>query len=97
MNNIVILKVGSNSNMHHLKTAIVGNIMSGAIVCIDGIGAGANYIALKSIIMAKGQLSMRNYSLISEPSYQDIMIDFPMDNTIKTGIRWKVKGVPNDC
>lgn len=87
MNNIIILKARSNTNVHHLKTAIVSNIIAGDIVCIDTKGLDSNYIVLKSMIITKSQLSTRNYSITTKP----LNTDSPVDSNIKMGIQWQIR------
>ncbi len=91
MGKMVNLKVGSKTDVNSLKTSIVGNIKAGETVIINAIGAGANYIAVKAIIMARGQLNSCGCSLFADPSFHDYEIESPVTSSIKTGIRWILK------
>lgn len=91
MGKIVNLKAGSKTDVNSLKTSIVGNIKAGDTVIVNTIGVGANYVAIKAIIMARGQLNSCGCSLIAEPSFHDYEIDTPTTSSVKTGIRWMLK------
>lgn len=83
------LKVGGKTDPANLKLTIIKYLTGGEEkVYLDTIGVAANYVATKAIILARSQLSMKGLELKAVPVYYEAEIADPMDNTIKTGIRW---------
>lgn len=94
MNKTAVLKVGSKTNIYSLATSISGNIKSDTYVYMDVIGVEANYIALKALINARGQLMLSGYDISYVPYLHDFKIDTDAAafDSIRKGIRWVIKG-----
>lgn len=95
MGKTINLKVGRKTDVISLKTSIAGNIKSCETIYIDTIGMGSNYVAIKAIIMARGQLNSMGYALVANPYFKEYEINDPIDSSIKTGICWVLKGTKN--
>lgn len=89
----VELKVSSSTIPSRLKSAIVGYVMDGKVVSLHSIGVPANYVAVKSIILSRGQLQIQGMDLKLVPSFKEVEIINPIDKDTKTAIKWTLTGI----
>jgi stage V sporulation protein S len=67
-----LIKVGASSSPGRIAGAIAHNIYDGKNVVIRAIGASAVNQAVKSIIVARGYVTQRNFELFVQPSFAEI-------------------------
>lgn len=80
----ITLKIGKETNPINSAKSLVENVIHHTKVNVDVIGMAANYVAVKTFILAKNQLLERGYVVSFSPSY----VDLTTPNGQKTAIRW---------
>lgn len=84
-----VLKVSSSSNISSVYISIVECLRQEGIVHLDTIGVKASYTAIKSLIMAIGELVAEGYKTNLRPRYITVEVENPIDSTKdKTEIRF---------
>lgn len=81
-----ILKAGSQTNIASLKTAIVQKLINNGAVYVDAIGMQANYVVLKAVIKARGEMLVFGKDIGITP----VLVDLRVIDTgeEKTAVRW---------
>ena len=87
-NEVVTLKVSTNSNSNSVAGAIANIIKEAKTVEINTIGAGALNQAVKAIAIARGYVAPVGIDLICIPAFVEIQIN----EEDKTGIKLIIKG-----
>ena len=70
-----VLKVSSKSNPVSVAGAIAGIIREKGSVEVQGIGAGAVNLALKSIAVARGYVAPGGIDLVCIPAFSAVEVD----------------------
>lgn len=82
-----MLKVSSKSDAKSVAGAIANIMRESSLLDVQTIGAGALNQAIKSIIIAKGYLSLSGIDLAVVPSFSDISIGDDKVTAIKLTIK----------
>lgn len=82
-----MLKVSSKSDPNKVAGAIANIIREEKKLDIQTVGAGALNQAIKSVIIAKGFLSVSGINIMLEPSFSDIFIGSDKVTAIKSTIK----------
>jgi stage V sporulation protein SpoVS len=79
------LRVASSTNVNNLAKTIIGCIKDFLRCELICIGAGANWVATKAYVVAKGELSKYNHRLKYEAGFVEPRV--VIDGVERTGVR----------
>lgn len=83
VDNVVLLRVASDSNPNSVAGSVAKNLQEGRIVEMVAVGASAVNQAVKALAIARGFVAPSGKDLYFKPGFQELMIDGAERTAIK--------------
>ena len=87
MENKMILKISSKSNLNSVAGAIAGGLQENKRVELQAIGAGAVNQSMKAIAIARSFVAASGVDLLCIPAFCTVIVE----NEEKTGMKFIIK------